>query len=80
MITAEATDIFEEKINACIKGKNINDFTIKFQSMESYPDEASADEPERFFNALIIFKDDIKKEHKPNHKQPYNKNGRRYDN
>lgn len=59
VITTEFSNDLEEKINKAIKGKSINDFTIQFKAQETYPNGKKSDEDfERFYTALIIFKDD----------------------
>lgn len=82
VITTEFSNELEEKINKEIKGKSINDFTIQFKAQESYPNGKESNEDfERFYTALIIFKDDIKTSNnfKPKHnnklhyKNQYNK-------
>lgn len=84
VITTEFSNELENKINQAIKGKSINDFTIQFKAQESYPNGKESNEDfERFYTALIIFKDDketsnnFKPKHrsKPYHNKVYYKEG-----
>lgn len=69
IITAETRDVFEERLNKELNGKSVNDFTIQFQATESYTVDSTVDEPERFYSAMILYKDDIKQSNVHNKNQ-----------
>ncbi len=59
VLTSETGSNLEEQINKVIKGKSINDFTIQFKALEYCGNNDNvATDFERFYTALIIFKDE----------------------
>lgn len=59
ILTSENGIDLEKQINKAIKGKSINDFTIQFKALEySGSSDIVGSNFERFYTALIIFKDE----------------------
>ena len=49
---------FIDEVNKIIQNLKFEEFDIKFNAHESYPEEADKDSPERFYCAMIIIKDE----------------------
>ena len=48
---------FQNEVNKIIQNLKFEEFDIKFNAQESYPEEADKGSPERFYSAMIIIKD-----------------------
>ena len=49
---------FQVEVNKIIQNLKFEEFDIKFNAHESYPEEANKSSPERFYCAMIIIKDE----------------------
>ena len=49
---------FQDEVNKIIQNLKFEEFDIKFNAHESYPEGADKSSPERFYCAMIIIKDE----------------------
>lgn len=58
IITKHIKSEFQDEVNKIIQNLKFEEFDIKFNAHESYPEEADKGSPERFYSAMIIIKDE----------------------
>ena len=57
VVTEHIESDFKDEINKVIKNLKLEEFEIKFNAHESYPEDADKSSPERFYSAMIIIKE-----------------------
>ena len=58
VVTEHIESDFRDEVNKIIQNLKFEEFDIKFNAHESYPEEADKSSPERFYCAMIIIKDE----------------------
>ena len=57
VVTEHIKSDFKDEINKVIKNLKFEEFEIKFNAHESYPEDADKSSPERFYSAMLIIKE-----------------------